>query len=90
MNRLFAMLRYSKALKIILICAIIDLCFILGISIFDIVQLLLVQNNPAKLSTLFVPLNIALVVLSGLSICLIIAGIVLIKCREKRNEQEKN
>ena len=86
MNRLFGMLRYSKQLLIVFIVSIIDISFILGVAIFDIVQLVQVKNNSVSLSPSFIPMNIALIVVVGLSLILVCSMFVIKLIKGKKNE----
>ncbi len=90
MNRFFAMLRYSKKLRIIAIFVLLDFLLIVGALIFDIIELLKAINNSASLSLAFLPINIALIALCAVNIISIIIFIVTKKLKEKKYEQEKN
>lgn len=90
MNRLFGMMRYNKQLLIVFIFAIVDICFVLGVGIFDIVQLIVTNSNSAKLSPVFVPLNIALIVVVGITILLVTAMFVAKIIKGKKNEFKKD
>ena len=90
MNRFFAMMRYSKKLLILSICFALNLCLVLGICVFDVVQLIQISSNAVLLSSLFVPLNILLIVLLGLDIIVLIAYLVVSKFKEKKHGSEEN
>ena len=86
MDRLFGMLRYSKQALIVFVAAMVEVVFVLAVGIFDIVQFVLVKNNSAKLSPAFVPMNIALAVVVGVSFLLIVAMFVTKIVKGKKNE----
>ena len=90
MNRLFGMMRYNKQLLIVFIVAIFEIVFALGVLVFDIIQLLLVKNNAAKLATAFVSLNISLIVISVLTFALLFSMFLVKYFKGKRNESKKD
>ena len=90
MSRLFGMMRYNKQALFVFIGFMIEVAFVLGIVIFDIVQFVIINNNSAKLSPAFVPLNIALVVVVGLSLIAIITMFVIKTVKGKKNESKKD
>ena len=78
MSRFFGMMRYSKQLLIVFIAAMIEACFVLGVLGFDVVQLIITRSNAAALSPAFIPLNIALIAVIGLSV-FAVATMIIIK-----------
>ena len=85
MNKFFGLMRYSKKLLAIAIVATINLLLIAGICVFDIIEMLIVLNNHAKISSAFLPLNILLIVLTAFSIISIIILLIFNKKRGKEN-----
>jgi hypothetical protein len=73
MNRFFGMMRYSKQALIVFIAFMVELAYVLGVVIFDLVQFILVKNNSAKLSPAFVPVNISLIVVINVSLFVIVS-----------------
>ena len=71
---------------IVFIVAMIEVVFVLAVGIFDIVQFALVKNNSAKLSSAFVPMNIALVVVVGVSFFVVVTMFVAKIVKGKKNE----
>ena len=90
MNRLFAMFRYSKKLLVLFICLCVDVCAIVGLCVFDIVQLVLIKNNSAMLSKAFLPLNITMIVLVCLNVAFFVTIFILKKHQEKKDELKKD
>lgn len=90
MSRFFAMLRYSRKLRILAICGLIDLIVVLGFAIFDVVELVMVLGNSASLSLAFLPINIAFIALCAANIIALIVFVITKKLKEKKYEQEKN
>ena len=90
MNRLFGLMRYNKQAFIVFVAVMVEIAFVLGVVIFDVVQFVLVKSNSAKLSPAFVPMNIALVVVVGLSLVAIIIMFVAKIVKGKRNESKKD
>ena len=88
MRRLFAMFRYNKKLLALAICLLVDICVVLSLCIFDIVQFIQIRGNAVMLSSAFVPLNIVLIVLASLNLVGIIAYIVIKRKKEKSDETE--
>ena len=88
MRRFFAMMRYSKKLLILTICIAVDICLLLGLCVFDLIQFIQISKNAVLLSPVFMPVNIALMSLAGLNILAIIVFIVLKKIKEKSHEVE--
>ncbi len=88
MRKFFAMMRYSKKLLILTICMAVDICVLLGLCIFDLIQFIQISKNAVLLSPAFIPLNIVLISLAGLNIVAIIVFIVLKKIKEKSHEVE--
>ncbi len=90
MNRFFGMMRYSKQAIVVFVCFMIEILFVLAVAIFDVVQFALVKNNSAKLSPAFVPLNISLIILVGVTLIAVSIMFVLKIFRGKKNGFEKN
>ena len=90
MNRLFGMMRYNKQLLIVFIAFVVEVCFVFGVVIFDIIQLIMISKNAVKLSTAFVPLNLALIVVVGVSLLAVIAMFVIKIIKGKNNESKKD
>lgn len=90
MNRLFAMFRYSKKLRGVVIAFAIDLAVVLGLVVFDVVQLIEIGTNSAKLSSLFIPLNITLITICAINLIFIISLIIIKKHKEKKDEFKEN
>jgi biotin transporter BioY len=88
MRKFFAMMRYSKKLLILTICIAVDICLLLGLCVFDLIQFIQISKNAVLLSPAFIPLNIVLISLAGLNIVAIIVSIVLKKIKEKSHEVE--
>lgn len=86
MNRLFGMMRYNKQLLIIFILSIIDAIFVIGVGVFDIVQVMQVSKNAVSLSPLFVPINIALIAVVAMSLIATIVMFVIKIIKGKNNE----
>lgn len=83
-------MRYNKQALFVFIGLMIELVFVLGVVIFDIVQFVITNNNSAKLSPAFVPLNIALVVVVGVSLLAVVTMFVIKIIKGKRNESKKD
>ena len=90
MNRLFGMLRYNKQLLVVFIVFLIEICFVVGVGIFDIIQIIILNINAAQLFPVFVPLNIAMFVVVGLNLVLIITMFVIKIVKGKKNEFKKD
>lgn len=90
MAKIFARLKYNKKLLALAIIAIIDVCMVLGICVFDVVEMIVISNNSAKLSKLFLPLNIVLIVLVAVSLLTIVTFFVCRLVKERKNEFKKN
>lgn len=90
MNRLFAMFRYSKKLRGLAIAFAIDLAAVLGLVVFDVVQLIEISSNSAKLSAMFIPFNVVLIVVCAINLIFIISFIIIKKYREKKDELKEN
>ena len=86
MRRFFAMLRYSKKLLIVSICLLVDICLILGLSIFDIIQLIQISNNSVMLSPAFIPINFALMGLAVANVVALVSFIIFKRRKEKFDE----
>ena len=86
MNRFFGMMRYSKKTLIVFVAFMAELAFVLGVAIFDMIQFILINKNSAKLSPLFVPINISLIVVVGLSLLTVISMFVIKIIKGKKNE----
>ena len=89
MNRLFGMMRYNKQLLIVFIVSLVDLCFVLAVGIFDLIQLIQISRNSAKLLPAFVPLNISLLVVVGITLLLVALMFSIKIIKGKRNESKK-
>ncbi|MBR3885028.1 MAG: hypothetical protein IKJ33_00985 [Clostridia bacterium] len=90
MNRLFGMMRYNKQLLVVFILSIVDAVFVLGVGVFDIVQVIQVTKNAVSLSPLFVPINIALVAVVAVSLIAITVMFVIKIIKGKNNESKKD
>ena len=90
MNRLFGMMRYNKQLLIVFIVSLVDIFFVLTVGVFDVVQLVQISQNSAKLSPVFVPLNIALAVVVGVTLLLVVLMFVIKIIKGKKNESKKS
>lgn len=90
MNRFFGMMRYSKKTLIVFVALMVELAFVLGVAIFDIIQFILINKNSAKLSPLFVPINISLIVVVGLSLLIVNSMFVIKIIKGKKNEFKKD
>ena len=90
MAKIFARLKYNKKLLALAIIAIIDVCMVLGICVFDVFEMIVISNNSAKLSKLFLPLNIVLIVLVAVSLLTIVTFFVCRLVKERKNEFKKN
>lgn len=88
MRRLFAMFRYNKKLLVLAVCLLVDVCLVLSLCTFDIVQFIQIRGNAVRLSSAFVPINIVLIVLATLNLVGIIAYIVIKIKKEKADETE--
>ena len=90
MNRFFGMMRYNKQLLIVTIISIIDAIFVLGIGLFDIIHVVQVTKNSASLSPVFIPINIALIVVVAISLLAILTMFVIKLIKGKNNESKKD
>ena len=90
MSRFFGMMRYNKQLLVVTIVSIIDAIFVLGVGIFDIVHVIQVTKNSASLSSNFIPINIALIVVVGVSLLSVLAMFVIKLIKGKNNESKKD
>ena len=90
MRRFFAMMRYNKKLLAITICLLIDLIVILGLCVFDIIQLINISKNSATISSAFVVVNIVLISLMVLNFIILVATIVVKRHKEKEYEFKQN
>lgn len=90
MNRIFAMMRYSKKYMWRCIAVFAEIMFVAFALIFDVVQLLLTKNNNAYLSSAFVGVNIALIILLAINLILIVCFVIINKRKEKNNELKKD
>lgn len=86
MNKLFGMMRYNKQLLVVFIISVIDAIFVLGVGIFDIIQVVQISKNSASLTPAFVPINIALIVVVAVSLLTITAMFVIKLIKGKNNE----
>lgn len=89
MNKFFSKLSYDKKLRTFFIFMIVDLMLMLALIIFDIIQFVTIKSDPNKLSNLFVPLNIALIVLAIGTITILIIMLVKKNITEKRKNEIK-
>jgi hypothetical protein len=83
-------MRYSKKTLIVFVALMVELAFVLGVAIFDMIQFILINKNSAKLSPLFVPINISLIVVVGLSLLTVISMFVIKIIKGKKNEFKKD
>ena len=90
MNRFFGMMRYNKQLLIVTIISIIDAIFVLGVGLFDIIHVVQVTKNSASLSPVFIPINIALIVVVAISLLAILTMFVIKLIKGKNNESKKD
>lgn len=90
MNRFFGMMRYNKQLLIVTIVSIIDAIFVLGVGLFDIIHVVQVTKNSASLSPVFIPINIALIVVVAISLLAILTMFVIKLIKGKNNESKKD
>ena len=90
MNRFFGMMRYNKQLLIVTIISIIDAIFVLGVGVFDIIHVVQVTKNSASLSPVFIPINIALIVVVAISLLAILTMFVIKLIKGKNNESKKD
>lgn len=86
MNKLFGMMRYNKQLLVVFIISVIDAIFVLGVGIFDIIQVVQISKNSASLTPAFIPINIALIVVVAVSLLTITAMFVIKLIKGKNNE----
>ena len=90
MSRFFGMMRYNKQLLIVTIISIIDAIFVLGVGLFDIIHVVQVTKNSASLSPVFIPINIALIVVVAISLLAILTMFVIKLIKGKNNESKKD
>jgi hypothetical protein len=90
MNRFFGMMRYNKQLLIVTIISIIDAIFVLGVGMFDIIHVVQVTKNSASLSPVFIPINVALIVVVAVSLLAILTMFVIKIIKGKNNESKKD
>lgn len=90
MNRFFGMMRYNKQLLIVAIVSLLDAIFVLGVGIFDIIHVVQVTKNSASLSPVFVPINVALIVVVAISLLTILTMFVIKLIKGKNNESKKD
>lgn len=88
MRRFFAMMRYSKKLAVVSICLLVDVCLVLGLSVFDIVQLIQIRSNSAMLSPAFIPVNFILMALAVANLVALISFIIFKRKKERQDEVE--
>ena len=84
MRRFFAMLRYSKKLFVLSICLGIELLLVLGLCIFDVVQLIQVTRNSVLISNAFMTLNIILISLLAVNLIAVVVFAVIEKIKIKQ------
>ena len=90
MSRFFGMMRYNKQLLIVTIISIIDAIFVLGVGVFDIIHVVQVAKNSATLSPVFIPINVALIVVVAVSLLAILTMFVIKIIKGKNNESKKD
>lgn len=90
MNRFFGMMRYNKQLLVVAIVSLVDAIFVLGVGIFDIIHVVQVTKNSAKLSPAFIPINVALIVVVAASLLAILTMFVIKIIKGKNNESKKD
>lgn len=90
MSRFFGMMRYNKQLLIVTIVSIIDAIFVLGVGVFDIIHVVQVTKNSASLSPVFIPINVALIVVVAASLLAILTMFVIKIIKGKNNESKKD
>ena len=90
MSRFFGMMRYNKQLLIVTIISIIDAIFVLGVGMFDIIHVVQVTKNSASLSLVFIPINVALIVVVAVSLLAILTMFVIKIIKGKNNESKKD
>lgn len=90
MSRFFGMMRYNKQLLIVTIISIIDAIFVLGVGVFDIIHVVQVTKNSASLSPVFIPINVALIVVVAASLLAILTMFVIKIIKGKNNESKKD
>ena len=89
MNKFFSKLSYDKKLTTFFIITIVDLVLMFALVVFDIIQFIIIKSDPNKLSNLFIPLNITLIVLAmGTIIMLVIMLVKKIITEKSKNEIE--
>lgn len=89
MNKFFSKLSYDKKLRTFFIITIVDLVLMFALVVFDIIQFIIIKSDPNKLSNLFIPLNITLIVLAmGTIIMLVIMLVKKIITEKSKNEIE--
>ena len=89
MNKFFSKLSYDKKLRTFFIITIVDLVLMFALVVFDIIQFIIIKSDPNKLSNLFIPLNITLIVLAmGTIIMLVIMLLKKIITDKSKNEIE--
>lgn len=90
MRRFFAMMRYNKKLLIVSICLLVDVCLVLGLGVFDIIQLIQINSNSAMLSPAFIPINFILIALAVANIVALISFIIFKRRKEKSDDFEQD
>lgn len=90
MSRFFGMMRYNKQLLIVTIISIIDAIFVLGVGLFDLIHVVQVTKNSASLSPVFIPINVALIVVVAASLLAILTMFVIKIIKGKNNESKKD
>lgn len=90
MSRFFGMMRYNKQLLIVTIISIIDAIFVLGVGVFDLIHVVQVTKNSASLSPVFIPINVALIVVVAVSLLAILTMFVIKIIKGKNNESKKD
>ena len=90
MSRFFGMMRYNKQLLIVTIVSIIDAIFVLGVGVFDIIHMVQVTKNSASLSPVFIPINVALIVVVAAGLLAILTMFVIKIIKGENNESKKD
>ena len=88
MRRFFSMLRYSKKLLVLSICLGVELLIILGLCIFDLVQMIQISQNSVLISGSFVVLNIVLISLVVLNLIALIVFTIIEKNKIKQGNMK--
>ena len=90
MNKFFAKMRYNKQLLIAFIFLVVNIIFVVGVVIFDIVQIALVIKNTTNLTRLFIPLNIAFIAIISFDFLIVLTMFIIRIIKVKKNELKKD